>query len=84
MKYNVFIVRRAQKGLATLQRKDRERVQEAIYALSDEPRPAACRKLSGREYWRIRIGQYRVVYEIDDTKKEVTVLDVGHRRDMYR
>ena len=43
-----------------------------------------CRKLSGREGWRIRVGSYRVVYEIDDELQVVTVLHVGHRRDVYR
>lgn len=84
MSYNVFILRRAQKALSKIQRQDRERIQEAIYALGEEPRPSGCRKLSGREGWRVRVGQYRVIYEIDDAKEEATVLDVGHRRDVYR
>ncbi len=42
------------------------------------------KKLTGREGWRIRVGQYRVIYEIEDVIRVVTVLDVGHRRDIYR
>ncbi|MGA9310234.1 MAG: type II toxin-antitoxin system RelE/ParE family toxin [Pseudonocardiaceae bacterium] len=57
----------------------------AIIALTHNPRPAGVKKLVGsRSDWRIRIGEYRIVYEIDDTSKTVTVLGVAHRRDAYR
>lgn len=57
----------------------------AIIALAHNPRPAGVKKLVGsRRDWRIRIGEYRIIYEIDDTAKTVTVLQVGHRRDAYR
>lgn len=57
----------------------------AIIALSHNPRPAGVKKLTGsRSDWRIRIGEYRIIYEIDDTAKTVTVLQVQHRRDVYR
>ena len=78
------MLRRAQKTLARLPQQDYERVRDAIGALGEDPRPAGCRKLAGRDGWRIRIGQYRVIYEIKDTIRVVTVLDVGHRRDIYR
>ena len=42
------------------------------------------RKLAGREGWRIRVGNYRVIYEIDDSARQVTILHVGHRKDVYR
>jgi mRNA interferase RelE/StbE len=61
-----------------------ERIREAIRALAQEPRPPQCLKLTGREGWRLRAGDYRVVYEIDDQAHTVTVLHVGHRRDIYR
>lgn len=57
----------------------------AIIALTDNPRPAGVKKLVGsRSDWRIRIGEYRIIYEIDDTAKTVTVLQVEHRRSAYR
>jgi len=82
--YEIQILRRAQRSLARLPEKEYERVRDAIRALADEPRPPGCRKLTGRDGWRIRIGQYRVIYEIDDTVRILTVLVVGHRRDVYR
>ena len=82
--YELQILRRAQRSLARLPEREYERVRDAIRTLADEPRPPGCRKLTGRDGWRIRIGQYRVIYEIDDAARIVTVLDIGHRRDVYR
>lgn len=84
MSYQIRILRRAQKALARLPKPDYERVRDAIMALSNDPRPPGCKKLTGREGWRIRVGQYRVLYEIADDVCIVTVVDVGHRRDIYR
>ncbi len=70
--------------MASLNRRDREKIKKAILALRDNPRPPNCRKLTGREGWRIRIGDYRVIYEIDDTKLTVTMMQAGHRREIYR
>jgi mRNA interferase RelE/StbE len=83
MSYEVFILRRAQKELAALPKTDYERMRDAVMALTDNPRPAGCKKLTGREGWRIRSGDYRAIYEIDDTQKRVTVLHIGNRRDIY-
>lgn len=84
MSYTVYILRRAQKELAQLPRGTYERVRDAIRALAQDPRAPGCLKLTGREGWRIRIGAYRVIYEIDDKQQIVTVLHIGHRRDVYR
>jgi len=84
MSYAVFILRRAQKELARLPVEAYERLKEAIESLGEEPRPMGSQKLTGREGWRIRVGDYRVIYEIDDAEQVVTVLHVGHRRDVYR
>ncbi len=84
MSYDVNILPRAQKQLMKLPREVYERVREALQALADEPRPHGCLKLTGREGWRIRVGKYRVIYEIDDDNRTVTILDIGHRRDVYR
>jgi mRNA interferase RelE/StbE len=83
MSYEVLILRRAQKELADLPKGDYERVRDAVAALAENPRPAGCKKLVGREGWRIRLGDYRAIYEIDDAQQKVTVLHIGHRRDVY-
>ena len=80
---NLFILRDAQKELAQLSAGEYERVKAAIYRLGEDPRLRGCRKLSGRAGWRIRVGNLRVVYEIDDGRQIVTVLHIGHRRDVY-
>lgn len=84
MTYRVAILRRAQKELGALPDPAYARVRDAIRALGEEPRPAGCQKLTAREGWRIRIGNYRIVYDIDDAAQIVTVLHIGHRRDVYR
>jgi mRNA interferase RelE/StbE len=84
MSYKVLILRRAQKELADLPSRDYERIREGISALAQSPRPLGCRKLTGREGWRIRVGDYRVIYEINDAQQAVTVLHIGHRRDVYK
>jgi mRNA interferase RelE/StbE len=84
MTYRVTILRRAQKELGALPQEAYERVRDAIRALNDEPRPAGCLKLSGRDGWRLRTGNYRVIYEVDDGDRMVTILHIGHRRDVYR
>jgi mRNA interferase RelE/StbE len=83
MSYEVLILRRAQKELANLPKADYERVRDAVAALAENPRPAGYKKLIGREGWRIRSGDYRAIYEIDDAQQQVTVLHIGHRRDVY-
>ena len=84
MSYELFIFRRAQKELAGLPKRDYARVKKAISNLADDPHPEGCAKLAGREGWRIRAGNYRVLYDIDDAARRVTVVHVGHRRDVYR
>ena len=84
MSYSIGILRRAQKELAQLPKQEYERVKLAIESLSQDPRPQGCKKLAGREGWRIRVGDYRVIYEIDDTQQALTILHIGHRRDVYK
>ncbi len=84
MNYTVFILRRAQKELGELPAEAYDRARNIIIALAQDPRPPGCIKLTSREGWRIRIGDYRVIYEIDDKQRIVTVLAMGHRRDVYR
>jgi mRNA interferase RelE/StbE len=61
------------------------RVAAALRILADNPRPAGCRKLTGSDRdWRVRVGDYRIVYEIDDENREVRVMRIRHRREAYR
>jgi len=71
MSYEVLILRRAQKELADLPKADYERVRNEVAALAENPRPAGCKKLVGREGWRVRSGDYRVIYEINDAQRDV-------------
>lgn len=84
MSYAVYILRKAQRELEALPVGIYERVRDSIRNLANRPRPPGCQKLTGREGWRIRVGAYRVVYEVDDGTRIVTVLHIGHRRDVYR
>ena len=70
--------------MASLDSQDRERIKKAILELRDNPRPPNCRKLAGRDGWRVRVGSYRVIYEVNDESKSVVILNVGHRREVYR
>jgi mRNA interferase RelE/StbE len=84
MNYSISILRQAQKELAQIPKESYERIRDFILSLEQNPRPHGCLKLTGRDGWRIRVGKYRVVYEIDDNNKNVTILNIGHRRDVYR
>jgi len=83
--YRVFLERAAEKELKKLSVRTHDRVISAIQRLAKNPRPAGCRKLTGSDNdWRIRVGDYRVVYEIADTIRVVRVNRVRHRREVYR
>ena len=84
MTSTVSILRRAQKEWQRLPQEDYARVREARRAFAPNPRPAGCRALTGRAGWRIRVGDDRVIYEIDAAQPTVTMLHVGHRRDISR
>jgi mRNA interferase RelE/StbE len=85
MPYRIEVKRSAAKEIRAITRKqDRERVVERIAALAEDPRPPGCTKLSGREAYRVRQGEYRIVYTVEDDALVVEVVKVGHRRDVYR
>ena len=84
MTYKISTLRRAQKQLARIPASDYKKVKQAILNLAQDPRPPGSKKLKGRPAWRIRQGDYRVIYEIQDKQLFVIVLDVGNRRDSYR
>ena len=83
--YTVVFARSARKELQALDRTVAARILKRIEALRLEPRPSGCRKLEGTDnLWRIRIGDWRVVYSVDDTRTLVEVSVIRHRREAYR
>ena len=84
MTYKISIRRKAQKQLAKLPPKDYKKVKQVILNLVPDPRPSGSKKLKGRDGWRIRQGDYRIIYEIHDDQLIIIVLDIGHRKDIYR
>ena len=84
MTYQLLIKPSARKELEQLSDSILRRIDEAIVKLSNHPRPVGSKKLVGAPLYRIRIGTYRVVYEIDANRKTVTIVTVGHRGDVYR
>jgi mRNA interferase RelE/StbE len=82
--YSLFLKPSAVKELEALPIAQRRRVVTRIRGLAAEPRPYGSEKLSGEEKYRVRQGTYRVLYTIDDTKREVAVVKIAHRRDVYR
>jgi mRNA interferase RelE/StbE len=81
----VVFARSARKELQTLDRRVAARILKRVEALTREPRPPGCTKLEGTDrLWRIRIGDWRVVYSIDDISSLLEVLVIRHRRDVYR
>jgi mRNA interferase RelE/StbE len=82
--YNVLLKPSAAKFIHNLPSSDAERVLRALRNLAKDPRPPSCLKLTVEEAYRIRIGRYRVLYEIDDWHKDVVVYRIKHRKDVYR
>ena len=82
--YALKIKRSAERDLRRLPRPIFLRFNHQILALRQEPRPAGIRKLKGKfEGWRVRVGDYRIIYQIDDSARIVTIVRVRHRRDVY-
>jgi mRNA interferase RelE/StbE len=83
--YEVYLERSAERDLRRLSAKVFSRIIPEIRALAENPRPHGCRKITGsKNDWRIRIGDYRVIYEIDEKTSIVRVMRVRHRRQVYR
>ena len=84
MSYQVIVPKSPQKELDRLPDEIAGRILNALEGLKTQPRPPGCKKLRGENAWRIRIGDYRVIYEIHDKVLHVIVVTVGHRREVYR
>ena len=83
-KYRVEIKRSAAKEIGNLPKRDLKKIFEKIASLTNNPRPHDCQKLSAQEKYRIRCGDYRILYTIEDDVLVVYVVKVGHRKDVYR
>lgn len=82
--YKISIIKRAEKDIKKLDRQTKNRVVKNIMDLAEEPRPVGCRKvLSEKGVWRIRVGDWRIGYIIDDDKPEITVIRIAHRKEFY-
>jgi mRNA interferase RelE/StbE len=82
--YSILITKSAAKELERVPTKDRQRIVAKIRALADNPRPVGAEKLSGEDKYRVRQGDYRILYEIVDLDLIVTVVRIGNRREVYR
>lgn len=84
-RYRVELTPAARRDLRSLPREVLRRIDPQISALAEEPRPPGARKLAGAEHlYRVRVGAYRIVYEVQDAVVVVTIVRVAHRRDVYR
>lgn len=84
MPYLLYIKSTAEKDILTLPSRILQQIKERILVLSNNPRPKGCKKLEGDIKYRIRVGDYRILYKINDVKQSIEVVAVGHRKDVYR
>jgi mRNA interferase RelE/StbE len=82
--YKVLVRKSAADELSRVPKKDLRRIVDRIRALGEEPRPHGCEKLSALERYRVRQGDYRVVYSIKDGEQTVEIVKIGHRSEVYR
>ena len=83
MAYNVSLKKRAIKALEKINEPYYSNIKETIYSLADNPPPAGYKKLTDREGYRIRVADYRIIYDIFDDVLLIDVIDLGHRKDIY-
>jgi mRNA interferase RelE/StbE len=84
MRFQIILPKSVQKELNRLPDDIANRILARLAGLETNPRPADVKKLKGRDAWRIRVGDYRVIYEIHDRVLQIIVIRVGHRREVYR
>ena len=83
--HTVQLSRKAERSLRSLERTDQQRIRAAIELLSDNPRPPHCIALAGENgVYRVRVGDFRILYEVLDEQLIILVIRIGHRRDVYR
>jgi mRNA interferase RelE/StbE len=84
MRFQIILPKSVQKVLDRLPDEIANRILARLAGLETNPRPADVKKLKGRDAWRIRVGDYRVIYEIHDRVLQIIVITLGHRREIYR
>ena len=84
MKWRIVLARTAEKELGELSSQIELRIGRAIRALEHDPVPASAKRLKGREEFRLRVGDYRVLYILDHKNHVLTICAIGHRSDVYR
>ena len=82
--YTVVVTDKVRKILLKLPEWIAEKIENNLLKLEENPRPPGCKKLKGRLGYRIRVGDYRIIYEIEDNILRVVVIDLGHRKDINR
>ena len=82
--YNIYFRKSAAKELSKLPNPTLQKVIKRIEALAIDPRPVGCEKLTGQEFYRIRQGNYRIVYSIQDNELTVWAVKISHRKDIYK
>ncbi len=82
--YTVIIIKKVDKFLNSLSEPHYSAIKKAVYALVDEPRPFGYTKLTGEDSYRIRVGDYRIIYNIFDDIVTVEVININHRREVYK
>ena len=83
-RYRLLVKPSAAKELEALPKKDRQRVVTRIQGLSRDPRPPGCEKLSGHDLYRVRQGNYRILYTVHVAELVIVIVSIGHRREVYR
>lgn len=83
-KYRITIKKSAAKELEYVPRKNLRRIVKRIRSLAEDPRPQGSQKLSGQEHFRVRQGDYRIIYSVDDKDLSIDIVRIGHRREVYR
>ena len=84
MPYQVIINKKVVKTLAKTNEPDYSNIKEVLFSLADNPRPYGYIQMKGRDAYRIRVGNYRIIYEVFDDKLIVQVIDLGHRKEIYK
>ena len=83
MSYRIRIEKQVKKDLENITKHDKEKILKSIYLLASNPHPAASTKLVNRAQYRLRVGRYRVIYEIHNNELLIIVIKVGHRNSVY-
>ena len=82
--YKIYFRESVEKELSSIPKKSLAKILRRIKALGDNPRPSGCEKLTGQERYRLRQGQYRIVYSIQDKALTIWIVKIGHRKEVYR